>query len=625
MTNGIHNSAGEDSSSPARYLYQIFDSLSFPVCVINRNGELIDRNTEFRNLFESEESSIRLDWSHPFSPEYRKRIAVSYLRALRGYDRRCFAVMKTSSGDSLPVEIYLFPLRSEGEVSSILAFLKVVDNRMISFDKSTSLLLEETDTTTVPIYDYAPFPIIRLSRQGEVLYASSSLETFTGYTFNELLKKRDILAGMVSHYTYEKIRRAALYILHGKAPFKRINDVKVLAKGDMEKWMNLTVYPVMRNNEVVAIEMVAEDVTRIKRLEERIGLLNRIQIVGDLTKGLLHSFNNLINIIMSRTQLLLQITEKDAVTDGLRVIEKTANEGVKQVRRIEEFIGEGERLNENEEENLIDIIEDAIEFAKIQFKVEEKEKRRFIKIARKYYARFIVHTDVRLMRELLLSVIFKVAGHIVREGLLQVEFKDNGSPCLKVTVGKKDEPAADTGPQENLYSEIDIRRVAEKINVKIIEEESPTEYSIQAVIPSSIVIKKDRVEAGDSAVKVRDMDVVIVEDERELKDILFELFNRMGNRVQVFENGEEALEEMKGGKCDLLITDYQISGITGLELAARIKELDENIVTVLLSGWMLNDLKAYKNVVDLYYPKPFKLDMLITGIAKLLSGRRKEK
>jgi hypothetical protein len=140
---------------------------------------------------------------------------------------------------------------------------------------------------------------------------------------------------------------------------------------------------------------------------------------------------------MSRTQLLLQITEKDAVTDGLRVIERTAHEGVKQVRRIEEFIGEGERLNENEEESLIDIIEDAIEFAKIQFKVEEKEKRRFIKIARKYYARFIVNTDVRLMRELLLSVIFKVAGHISARAA-QVEFKDNGSPVSRYG-GKKDE------------------------------------------------------------------------------------------------------------------------------------------------------------------------------------------
>ncbi len=144
------------------------------------------------------------------------------------------------------------------------------------------------------------------------------------------------------------------------------------------------------------------------------------------------------------------------------------------------------------------------------------------------------------------------------------------------------------------------------------------------MIPSSLVVRRDRHDESDVSVKVRDLDIVIVEDERELKDILFELFNRMGNRVSVFENGEEALAEIKEGKTDLLITDYQVSGITGLELAARVKEIDDTIITVLFSGWMLNDLKSYKNVVDVFYPKPFKLDALITGIAKLLQARKKD-
>jgi hypothetical protein len=38
---------------------------------------------------------------------------------------------------------------------------------------------------------------------------------------------------------------------------------------------------------------------------------------------------------------------------------------------------------------------------------------------------------------------------------------------------------------------------------------------------------------------------------------------------------------------------------------------------------MLKDLKAYKNVVDAFYSKPFKLDTLIKGVAKLLNARKK--
>ncbi len=137
------------------------------------------------------------------------------------------------------------------------------------------------------------------------------------------------------------------------------------------------------------------------------------------------------------------------------------------------------------------------------------------------------------------------------------------------------------------------------------------------------MVVEGRKEQEDPSIRVRGLDVMIVEDQAELKEILHELFNNMGNRVSVFENGSEALAEFREKRYDVLVTDYGIAGITGLELAARVKEMDENIVTVLLSGWMLKDLKAYKNVVDAFYSKPFKLDALITGIAKLLTARKK--
>ena len=44
--------------------------------------------------------------------------------------------------------------------------------------------------------------------------------------------------------------------------------------------------------------------------------------------------------------------------EGLRVIEKTAGQGVRQVRRIQDFMGEGDTLRESESEDLIDVIEE---------------------------------------------------------------------------------------------------------------------------------------------------------------------------------------------------------------------------------------------------------------------------
>ena len=227
------------------------------------------------------------------------------------------------------------------------------------------------------------------------------------------------------------------------------------------------------------------------------------------------------------------------------------------------------------------------------------------------------------MRELMLSIIFKVSRFIKREGTLSIVLRYNGSPCVTVNAVKAGaQPAADAEDVESMFNEVDVRLLAERMNVKIIEEESRDSYTIQAVLPASMVVEV-RKEQEDSSVKVRGLDVMIVEDQAELKEILFELFNNMGNRVSVFENGSEALAEFREKRFDVLVADYGIAGITGLELAARAKEMDESIITVLLSGWMLKDLKGYKNVVDVFYSKPFKLDTLIKGVAKLLNARKK--
>jgi two-component SAPR family response regulator len=72
----------------------------------------------------------------------------------------------------------------------------------------------------------------------------------------------------------------------------------------------------------------------------------------------------------------------------------------------------------------------------------------------------------------------------------------------------------------------------------------------------------------------------------------------------------------------LLITDYDVAGITGIELSARVKEINEKVTTILLSGWMLNDIDAYQNVIDLFIPKPFRLDDMIKKVSQLLFTKK---
>jgi len=621
-------SSGDDNKFSTGSVSELLESFIYPVCIISISGELLNQNQQFENVFNSDLQSAQLDWTHPFYPEYRKRLALAYLRAIKGQARQCFAVMKSVENKRIPVELYLFPLTEGDVVKGILVLLKIVEDRIFSFNKSTTVLIndEEVDYES-NVFEFSPFPIVRINQKGEIIKASSSLQGFLGYTTTSLMKKRNLLFKTLGRYDFERMRKAMFDLFSGIASFKRIGEVKIIPKGKedvTEKWANLICYPIISQKEVLAVEVIIEDLTRVKQLEQSMSSSNRIQIVGDLTRGFLHFFNNVINIIMSRTQLLLQMTEKESVLDGLRMIEHAAQDGMQQVRRIEDFIGEGDRLYEKETVNLVELVEDALEFAKIQFKVDEKERRRKIVIERLYFSLVYVNCDVRLVREVLLSVLFRVSSYIDKSGTVKIELKKNSGVTINVSVDKVsgEEKSAQDKLSNLFISAVDVRKLAEEINLKIIEEESSSAYSIKIMFPSDMIVPDDQDKNESIGFKIRDLDILVVEDEAALQEILFELFDSMGNRVVLAKSAEDAIDELKKHPFDVVISDYGLPGITGLELLARVKEQYESTVTVLLTGWMLSDLKAYKNVVDLYLPKPFKLDVLIRELSGIFNNLR---
>ena len=597
--------------------------MSFPVCVIGNDGQLLFFNSSFRDIVSlNENESATLDIQHPFYPEYRKRIALAYQKAKEGEDTKCFAVIRSAKGEQVPVEIYLYPINTENDNMNILAFFKFVDNRMTSFDDSLNPSSDSEKFENINIFEFSPFPILRFDRDLNILALSASVEEITGYTREEILKVPEKLFETFLPFDAERVRKHINEIFNGSSTFKRVNEIKITTSKNQDKWANAVIYPVYREKKRILVEVLLEDITRIKALENKLSILNRVQIIGDLTKGLLHSFNNITNVIINRSQMLQQITEKKTVADGLMIIQKSAVEGARQIRRIQDFISEKEYINDHETAELIEIIEDAIEFARIHFKVEKKDKGRIISIAKQYFAKDRVNGNVRLLREIFVSMIFRVAGFIERQGVIEAELKRDEDLFLTVSTVLSDQVGFDAAePFHNPLSEIEIRRIADKINVRIFEEISSGFYTIKAVIPASMIIEKEKDEAvGDSA-RLRDLDILVVEDDTALQEILFELFDSMGNRVSVCASGDDALNEFRNNKYDIVISDYGISGMTGYELLKKVRELDEKVVTVMLSGWLLENLDIYENTIDLFLSKPFHLDNLIKEIAKVITKK----
>jgi CheY-like chemotaxis protein len=85
--------------------------------------------------------------------------------------------------------------------------------------------------------------------------------------------------------------------------------------------------------------------------------------------------------------------------------------------------------------------------------------------------------------------------------------------------------------------------------------------------------------------------------------------------IEVVTSPEEALRRFEVGKYDLIITDFRMEGMTGLQLAEQIKARDLAQTIILLSG---SPPFPETSVFDLVILKPFDNDLLRNAVAQFV-------
>jgi DNA-binding NtrC family response regulator len=105
----------------------------------------------------------------------------------------------------------------------------------------------------------------------------------------------------------------------------------------------------------------------------------------------------------------------------------------------------------------------------------------------------------------------------------------------------------------------------------------------------------------------RKANVLVVDDERTVCNSCRKILTQEGYKVEVALSGEEALRKVGGNGFDVVITDWKMPEIDGLELARRIKKENANIAVIMITGYPSLDtsIEAIRSGVSDYVPKPF--------------------
>lgn len=79
--------------------------------------------------------------------------------------------------------------------------------------------------------------------------------------------------------------------------------------------------------------------------------------------------------------------------------------------------------------------------------------------------------------------------------------------------------------------------------------------------------------------------ILFVDDHEVLARLSCEILEMQGYRAVSAYNGEEALRKFDEEDFDILVTDFRMEGMNGIELAQRVHQKDPNIPVIIVTGY----------------------------------------
>jgi DNA-binding NtrC family response regulator len=115
--------------------------------------------------------------------------------------------------------------------------------------------------------------------------------------------------------------------------------------------------------------------------------------------------------------------------------------------------------------------------------------------------------------------------------------------------------------------------------------------------------------------------IMIIDDEKIVGDMAKMALEKEGYSVETFVNAEPALERLRSERFDVVVTDFKMKGIDGMEVLRRVKGLYPETKVIMITAFANLDtaIEALREDVYDFFPKPVKIKELKASIQRALT------
>jgi PAS domain S-box-containing protein len=490
----------------------------------------------------------------------------------------------------------------------------------------------------------APYGIYRVTKGGKLLHVNPALIRMLGYDSEQEFLSRDFTTDVYR----DPFARARLIQEYWQGKDFREVETEWKKKNGQIITVRLSGRPVVANGaDLEYFEVFAEDITERRNLERQLLQSQKMDAIGRLAGGIAHDFNNLLGVILGHSEVLDERLGHDPrMHKSAEAIRSAAERAAALTMQLLAF-----SRKQMVQPKIIDLNAALMEMEKLMRRVINEDIEMVLKPTPSLGR---VKIDPGQLDQVIMNLVVNARDAMPRGGklILQTQDAELDDPYVNQHIGSVagsyvmfSVSDTGTGMDEETLSHIfepffttkeqgkgtglglsTVYGIVKQANGYVMPySELGHGTTMKIYLPRALHAVDLQSAAPVEPIPYGAETVLLVEDENALRELTRTILEQAGYLVLEAAGGDQACQIVREtpGKIDLLLTDVVMPGVSGKELAKRVKGNRPALKILYMSGYA-DDVVAHNGIVaqgTVLIQKPFTKRTLLTRVRQSLDEK----
>lgn len=343
-----------------------------------------------------------------------------------------------------------------------------------------------------------------------------------------------------------------------------------------------------------------------------------LKINLELVLGIIHDLNNILTPIAGSIQLLnaSNIDNKN-IKKYLNIIETCTYDSINIINKVVKITDDYKQSNNLNTFNINKCIQDAVDLVKNKLRAESASKGIKIDVVTSFKASLNIKANITEIREVYINLLNNAIDALPHGGIIEISTMDDDG--YVVTQVKDNGIGIDSSNLNNIFEPFFTTKGSHgsglglSISYKNVKE-NDGKISVESTLNKGTIFtisfpaSKDNINTSNEEPEKRNIDfkgsILLIDDHSKIRSVVADIIKLVADCKIKSIDSSNVEEEIKRRKYDIVISDFSMPNINGIEVAKLVKKYSPNTYFCLMTGWIGKFNKDSSEKIDFILSKP---------------------